>query len=103
MKKIKVEYFFHAPKNFTGIAEKENGSKAWFQNGKLHRDDGGPAAIYSNGNKVWYQHDKLHRADDPAVEWHCGGREYWINGEETYKEAVDVFNKLFSKEELELL
>lgn len=35
-------------------------------NGELHRD-GEPALIKSNGTKQWYQYGKLHRNDGPAV------------------------------------
>ncbi len=31
----------------------EDGSEEWRQNGKLHRIDGKPAAIYSNGDQYW--------------------------------------------------
>jgi hypothetical protein len=30
-----------------------NGTKDWFLNGKLHREDG-PAIEWSNGDKFWY-------------------------------------------------
>ena len=35
----------------------DNGTKAWYLNDKLHREDG-PAIEYSNGNKFWYLNDK---------------------------------------------
>ena len=35
-----------------------DGSKAWYLNGKLHREDG-PAVEYSNGTKHWYLNGKL--------------------------------------------
>ena len=31
----------------------ENGTRSWFLNGKLHREDG-PAIEYANGDKYWY-------------------------------------------------
>ena len=34
-----------------------NGSKQWFLNGKLHREDG-PAIEHANGIKEWYLNDK---------------------------------------------
>ena len=35
----------------------ESGSKFWFLNGKLHREDG-PAVEYADGGKSWYLNDK---------------------------------------------
>jgi hypothetical protein len=35
----------------------EDGSKFWYLNGKLHREDG-PAVEYANGDKSWYLNDK---------------------------------------------
>jgi len=31
----------------------ENGTKSWYLNDQLHREDG-PAAEYASGNKEWY-------------------------------------------------
>jgi len=31
----------------------ENGTKCWYLNGKLHREDG-PAVEYANGTRLWY-------------------------------------------------
>ncbi len=55
-----------------------NGTKKWFLNGELHREDG-PAIEYSNGDKEWYLNGKRHREDGPAVE--CAGDKWWyLNG-----------------------
>ena len=54
--------------------------KAWYFNGKLHREDG-PAVEWSDGTKAWYFNGKLHREDGPAVEWSDGAKEWWMNGE----------------------
>jgi hypothetical protein len=130
MKTIKVNHYHpssYPPDNFTGIAEYPDGEKIWYKDGKYHRTDAdGPAIIWPDGSKEWYQNNKRHRINGPALE-HPGGRkewfkngirhrmdgpaveylsgdvEYWINREKTYKEAIEVLNKLFSKEELELL
>jgi len=32
-----------------------NGTKIWYQNGELHRDNDLPAVTYPNGTKQWYQ------------------------------------------------
>ena len=44
-----------------------NGDKAWYLNGKRHREDG-PAYESANGDKFWYLNGKLHREDGPAYE-----------------------------------
>jgi hypothetical protein len=35
----------------------ENGTRSWFLNGKLHREDG-PAIEYEFGHKVWFLNGK---------------------------------------------
>lgn len=60
-------------------SEFADGSRKWFQNGKLHREDG-PAVEYTDGRKIWFQNGKLHRENGPAVELPSGRKEYWING-----------------------
>ena len=35
-----------------------NGTKAWYQNGKFHREDG-PAIEYADGRKYWYQNGRF--------------------------------------------
>jgi len=56
-----------------------DGDKFWYQNGKLHREDG-PALEYANGSKAWYQNDMLHRLDGPAVEHGNGSKSWYQNG-----------------------
>jgi hypothetical protein len=78
------------------------GSKFWYKNGKLHREDNpaieyvsggkkwykygerhrtdGPAVEYANGDKFWYQNDVRHRTDGPAVEFANNNIEWWIDG-----------------------
>jgi len=62
-----------------------NGSKIWYLNGKLHREDG-PAIEKSNGIIYWYLNGKRHREDGPAVECANGDKLWYLNGEE-YTEA----------------
>jgi hypothetical protein len=80
---------------------KKDGSKFWYLNGILHREDG-PAVEYINGNKYWYLNGQRHRIDGPAfedvnnykawylnghrhredgpaVEWANGTKEWWLN------------------------
>jgi len=56
-----------------------NGTKFWYLNGKLHREDG-PAVEYANGSKKWYLNDKLHREGGPAIEYPNGGKYWYLNG-----------------------
>jgi hypothetical protein len=64
----------------------EHGTKYWYLDGQLHRDDG-PAIEHMNGSRKWYKHGKLHRIGGPAIEnadgseaWYIEGRGYmWID------------------------
>jgi hypothetical protein len=33
-----------------------------------------------NGSKQWWLNGRLHREDGPAIEWPGGGKEWWLNG-----------------------
>jgi hypothetical protein len=44
------------------------GHKAWYRNGKLHREDG-PAIEYSNGFKVWYINGIEQEKTDLSIDW----------------------------------
>jgi hypothetical protein len=55
------------------------GSKRWYKDGKLHREDG-PAIELNNGNKHWWVDGKLHRIDGPAIDHNDGHREWWVDG-----------------------
>ena len=55
------------------------GSKRWYLNGKLYREDGPAVEIY-NGTKHWWINGQLHRLDGPAIIWNNGLKEWWING-----------------------
>ena len=57
----------------------EDGSKCWYLNGKLHREDG-PAIEYADGSKCWYLNDQLHREDGPAIEYADGVKYWYLNG-----------------------
>ena len=56
-----------------------DGSKRWFVNGELHREDG-PACEWAYGSKSWYVKGKLHREDGPAIEWANGAKFWYVNG-----------------------
>jgi hypothetical protein len=60
--------------------EWSNGYKSWYLNGLLHREDG-PAIEYTNGYKVWYLNGQRHRQDGPAVEYPNGDKYWYLNGE----------------------
>ena len=55
------------------------GTKRWYQNGKLHRLDG-PAGEWADGSKFWYQNGKRHRLDGPAIELANGSKFWYQNG-----------------------
>ena len=62
-----------------------DGTKKWYLNGKLHREDG-PAVEYPDGTKWWYLNDQLHREDGPAWEYADGRRLWYLNGKELTEE-----------------
>ena len=45
----------------------DDGTKEWYLNGKLHREDG-PAIEWASGGKSWYLNGKVHREDGPYFE-----------------------------------
>ena len=73
------------------------GTKRWYQNGKLHRLDG-PAGEWADGSKFWYQNGKRHRLDGPAIELACGEKCWYIEGKEYTEEE---FNKITNPRSLE--
>jgi hypothetical protein len=71
--------------------EGSDGTKSWYLNGKRHREDG-PAIEWSSGTKFWYLNGKYHREDGPAIEWSDGTKSWWLNDkrltEQQYKAAT---------------
>lgn len=59
--------------------EMVNGTKAWYQNDELHRTNG-PAIEYADGAKAWLQNNKYHREDGAAMEHPNGDKAWWMNG-----------------------
>lgn len=55
------------------------GTKRWYINGTLHREDG-PAIVLFNGDKFWYFCGVLHRLDGPAIELANGQKEWFVRG-----------------------
>ena len=67
--------------------EYETGTKCWYLNSKRHREDG-PAIELADGSKFWYLNNQLHREDGPAIEYEDGDKEWWVHGEEVTEEDV---------------
>ena len=67
------------------VTVSEYGTKHWYINGKLHREDG-PAIEWADGAKSWYINGKCHREDGPAVEW-ANGTKYWYINDKFLTEA----------------
>ena len=66
------------------------GHKEWFINGKLHRTDG-PAIEYADGSKLWYLNGEIHRTDGPAFEHTNGYKEWWINGKKMSEKEFNAY------------
>jgi hypothetical protein len=71
----------------------DNGTRHWYLNGKLHREDG-PAIEYANGDRYWFLNGEIHREDGPAIEYSDLTPEWWLNGE---KYTEEEFNKKTAK------
>ena len=80
MKIIQVRNKHDVPWKFTGVAEFHDGTKWWYVDGKIHRDNDLPACEYANGTKQWWRNDKLHRENGPAVEYLDGSKSWYLNG-----------------------
>ena len=57
----------------------DDGTKFWYLNDKLHREDG-PAVEWADGYKSWWLNGKRHRKDGPAIEWVNGDKSWFLNG-----------------------
>ena len=64
-----------------------DGSKEYFLNGKLHKEDG-PAVEYTNGYKAWYKNGKPYNENGPVVIHPNGDKEYFVNKEEVKQEIT---------------
>ena len=78
-----------------GLIVDVDGTKRWYKDDKLHREDG-PAIEKTTGDKSWWFNDKLHREDGPAMECLSGYKEWYLNGvkqtEEEYNDYMLVRN-----------
>ena len=61
-----------------------NGTKHWYKNDELHREDG-PAIIWEDGTKLWCQNGQRHRTDGPAIEHYSGDKHWFYEGEQAIK------------------
>ena len=58
-----------------------NGTRYWYKDGVLHRDNDQPAIELADGTREWYKDGKPHRTGDlPAVEWADGTRFWYKDG-----------------------
>ena len=58
-----------------------DGTRVWYKNGEVHRDDDRPAIIYADGGLVWYKNGEYHRdGDKPARIDEDGTLGWWKNG-----------------------
>ena len=83
-----------------------SGTKEWFLNDKLHREDG-PAIEYADGSKYWYLDGKLHREDGPAMELADGSKVWYLDNkrvsEKEHKRRTSKTKELTVQEISELL
>ena len=79
----------------------EYGSKYWYLNDVIHREDG-PAVECSNGDKEWYLNGKLHRVDGPAIEFINGDKYWYLNDDEYSFEEWLQQTPLSEKEKIKL-
>ncbi len=74
-----------------------DGTKFWYLNGKLHREDG-PAIEWAEGTKSWWLNGKRHREDGPAIVRAAGYKSWWLNGarytEEDFKRKLNPVKEL---------
>jgi hypothetical protein len=90
--KLHLNKDFNFNNKYCPAVEYANGSKEWYFNGELHREDD-PAIVWTDGSKFWYFNGKLHREDGPAIEYTDGTKEYWVNDKQLTEED---FNKQFT-------
>ena len=65
-------------KNTHSIQIDKYGTKRYYVNNSLHREDG-PAVEWFNGSKEWYKDGKHHREDGPAEVFNVNFTRWWFN------------------------
>ena len=66
------------------------GTKRWYLNGCLHREDG-PAVEMADGTKCWYLNGNYHRLDGPAIVDMRDSENYglwYINGNDITRKII---------------
>ncbi len=77
--KVKPEFDVSEYEHLMYVIEK--GSKVWYKDGVIHRDDDLPAKIDRFGIKYWYQNGKLDRpSGGPSIDYHSGLLAWYKNG-----------------------
>jgi len=72
----------------------ESGTKRWYLDDQLHRENG-PAIEYVDGHKEWWYCGKCHRLDGPAIEDDMSGTKLWFyHGERIYCSSQEEFERL---------
>ena len=77
-----------------GLEIYSTGTKKWYKNNQLHREDG-PAIEMSSGDKYWYVNGKLHRIDGPAIEY---DNLYYYKGKYIEAKSDEHFKRLIKLE-----
>jgi hypothetical protein len=75
----------------------DNGDRAWWANGQLHRLDGPAVEERANGYRAWYINGQRHRTTGPAREWLDGTCEWWVNGQQVDEGTVKLMQFLQEK------
>ena len=79
-----------AKHNWMSVRQWTNGDKAWYLNGRPHRENGLHAFEW-NGYKGWYVNGRRHRENGlPAIEWTSGHNEWWVNGQRHRENGLPV-------------
>lgn len=80
--------------------EFKDGEKNWYINGKRHREDG-PAIIDKYGNKSWFQNDLQHREDGPAIEnaseQYRHRDSWWYRGKWLFASSIDDYKHAINR------
>jgi hypothetical protein len=64
-----------------GFYQRIDGTKEWWQKGKLHRDSDLPAIEYADGQKEWLKNGQHHRLHQPSVICQNGAKLWHLNGQ----------------------
>ena len=68
--------------------------------GELDDDKGQPAVEAPGQYRAFYQHGKLHKEDGPAVEYADGKKEYWVLGQPLSPEEFEAYQQTKATKEV---